>query len=166
MKRHCYTHMHVHTCIHTHTHTQCTHTRMHTRIQISTRVHTQANMKPCHSGEGWCGGCKAGFKQKDKKSPCVATTTKACENTCQGKTCDYWGLEQKYTCAVVEKDYGCSCTGCKCVLDKMLKACKDFKYKGDGNCDDGNNNAGCLFDGGQCCDRMVGDTSERMGVPC
>ena len=29
------------------------------------------------------------------------------------------------------------------------KHANNFKYAGDGNCDDGNNNAGCLFDKGQ-----------------
>ena len=60
-----------------------------------------------------------------------AATTKAYGNTCQGKSCDYWTSEEQYTCAVMEKDYGCSCSGCKCALDKMIKSCKDFKYKGD-----------------------------------
>merc|ERR1719182_876717 len=35
-------------------------------------------------------------------------------------------------------------------------ACKVQKYKGDGNCDDGNNNAGCHFDGGDCCAKSMG----------
>ena len=95
-----------------------------------------------------------------------SAATKICKKTCEGQTCDYWSSEEDFTCATVEKDYGCDCTGCKCPLDKMLKACKDFKYKGDGNCDDGNNNADCLFDGGQCWDRMTGDIRQRMGVPC
>merc|ERR1712222_276571 len=29
------------------------------------------------------------------------------------------------------------------------------KYKGDGNCDDENNNCGCEFDGGDCCAKSV-----------
>ena len=28
-------------------------------------------------------------------------------------------------------------------------------YVGDGNCDDGNNNAGCGYDGGDCCAQSV-----------
>merc|ERR1711937_908660 len=82
--------------------------------------------------------------------------TKICTSSCQGKTCDYWSGEEDYTCAFLEKDYGCSCTGCKCALDVMLKSCEHFKYRGDGNCDDGNNNAGCLFDGGDCCAKSLG----------
>ena len=46
------------------------------------------------------------------------------------------------------------CLQCKC-LDPKPKApplcCGDEKYKGDGVCDDANNNAGCEYDGGDCC---------------
>ena len=30
-------------------------------------------------------------------------------------------------------------------------SCAKPKYKGDGNCDDDNNNEGCAYDGGDCC---------------
>merc|ERR1712187_660227 len=56
-------------------------------------------------------------------------------------------------------------TACKC-LDPDPKApeaakaaesaCELEKYKGDGNCDDGNNNAGCEYDGGDCCEKSLG----------
>merc|ERR1712124_173967 len=57
----------------------------------------------------------------------------------------------------VKKDY---CKECKC-LDPNPKApkppaCGAEKYKGDGNCDDENNNAGCDFDGGDCCVKSLG----------
>ena len=29
--------------------------------------------------------------------------------------------------------------------------CGSAQYKGDGNCDDENNNCGCQYDGGDCC---------------
>ena len=32
-----------------------------------------------------------------------------------------------------------------------VSGCQFPKYKGDGYCDDGNNNAGCSFDEGDCC---------------
>ena len=32
-----------------------------------------------------------------------------------------------------------------------FQGCKNLEYKGDGLCDDGNNNKGCEFDGGDCC---------------
>merc|ERR1711939_874182 len=54
----------------------------------------------------------------------------------------------------VKKAY---CKECKCKdpnykEDKNCKGkCGLEKYKGDGNCDDENNNCGCEFDGGDCC---------------
>merc|ERR1712032_925659 len=33
--------------------------------------------------------------------------------------------------------------------------CGAAKYKGDGNCDDNNNNCGCDYDGGDCCKATV-----------
>merc|ERR1711988_1419089 len=54
----------------------------------------------------------------------------------------------------VKKAY---CKECKCKdpnykEDKNCKgACGLSQYKGDGNCDDENNNCGCEFDGGDCC---------------
>merc|ERR1712178_131209 len=46
------------------------------------------------------------------------------------------------------------CQECKC-LDPNSKTCTGKcgspKYKGDGNCDDNNNNCGCAYDGGDCC---------------
>merc|ERR1711998_228222 len=54
------------------------------------------------------------------------------------------------------------CKECKCLDPKgqgpppteppAAPKCKNEQYKGDGNCDDGNNNEGCDFDGGDCCD--------------
>ena len=77
------------------------------------------------------------------------TTAKSCTNSCQGKTCDYWNTEERLSCEILENEYGCSCDGCNCFVDKMIKACEVVKYAGDGNCDDGNNNPDCLFDGGK-----------------
>merc|ERR1712151_1340867 len=34
-------------------------------------------------------------------------------------------------------------------------ACQFPNYKGDGNCDDENNNCGCQYDGGDCCTKTV-----------
>ena len=105
------------------------------------------------------------------KSTMAATTTQSpastskqvskCPKTCNGKTCDYWATEEKYQCKTMEKAYGCDCTACECKVDKMIAACKEYKYKGDGNCDDGNNNAGCEFDGGDCCAKSVGGTVQK-----
>ena len=43
---------------------------------------------------------------------------------------------------------------CKCIDPDNLgepTGCVSPAYKGDGNCDDGNNNEGCEYDGGDCC---------------
>merc|ERR1712000_572454 len=54
------------------------------------------------------------------------------------------------------------CTECLCIdpngqgeAPVEPAKCKNSKYKGDGNCDDGNNNEGCAFDGGDCCAKTV-----------
>ena len=48
---------------------------------------------------------------------------------------------------------------CKCLdpknQGKPAASCGSAEYKGDGNCDDNNNNKGCEFDGGDCCDKSV-----------
>ena len=36
-----------------------------------------------------------------------------------------------------------------------LKKCDEKKKKGDGYCDDSNNNADCDFDGGDCCLNLI-----------
>ena len=48
---------------------------------------------------------------------------------------------------------------CKCVdpdnQGKGKLICKLPNYRGDGNCDDENNNKGCGYDGGDCCAKTV-----------
>ena len=39
--------------------------------------------------------------------------------------------------------------------EKPKKTCGAADYKGDGNCDDDNNNRGCAWDGGDCCYKTV-----------
>merc|ERR1712183_685195 len=40
-------------------------------------------------------------------------------------------------------------------------------YKGDGNCDDENNNCGCDFDGGDCCKKTAGkDVNKKYCKKC
>merc|ERR1712046_413140 len=45
---------------------------------------------------------------------------------------------------------------CKDPNPKAPHTCGSLVYKGDGNCDDDNNNKGCDFDGGDCCVKTVG----------
>ena len=48
---------------------------------------------------------------------------------------------------------------CECVdpdnQGPAAPKCGQPDYKGDGNCDDENNNAGCWYDGGDCCPETV-----------
>merc|ERR1712151_317913 len=49
------------------------------------------------------------------------------------------------------------CKECKCKDPNGCKGtCKFPNYKGDGNCDDENNNCGCAYDGGDCCAKTLG----------
>merc|ERR1712097_107435 len=54
----------------------------------------------------------------------------------------------------VKKEF---CKECKCKDPnyKSGQGCGSVQYKNDGNCDDDNNNAGCSFDGGDCCGSNV-----------
>merc|ERR1712048_894962 len=51
------------------------------------------------------------------------------------------------------------CKQCKCLdpsaSSKCEGTCKFKNYKGDGNCDDENNNCGCEYDGGDCCEQSA-----------
>jgi len=49
------------------------------------------------------------------------------------------------------------CKKCKCIDpdNQGPPACGLPDYKGDGNCDDENNNKGCAYDGGDCCPKTV-----------
>merc|ERR1711934_1271077 len=75
-----------------------------------------------------------------------------CDDNNNNKGCAYDGGD---CCgAQVKKDY---CKVCKCLDPNGNKksTCGSPKYKGDGNCDDDNNNKGCGYDGGDCCGAKV-----------
>merc|ERR1712046_481407 len=82
-----------------------------------------------------------------------------CDDANNNKDCAYDGGD---CCAKtvkggqVKKNY---CKECKCIdpdnQGKGKPACALPQYKGDGNCDDGNNNEGCAYDGGDCCAKTV-----------
>jgi len=80
-----------------------------------------------------------------------------CDDGNNIKECDFDGGD---CCKVpLIKTYCKNMKLCKC-LDpngkKEYKAqCANAAYKGDGNCDDGNNNSGCGYDGGDCCKSSV-----------
>jgi len=52
-----------------------------------------------------------------------------CQKSCQGFSCDYWAKEEDYTCAVLQKDYGCNCNDCECPKDKEICAADKCKIK-------------------------------------
>jgi len=54
------------------------------------------------------------------------------------------GLDSSYSCSSLETEYECSCSGCECGDG----GCQFSNFRGDGYCDDGNNNDGCDWDGG------------------
>ena len=63
--------------------------------------------------------------------------------------------EQLRITVCLERVFGLQC---KCIDPKNQggkPACGSPDYKGDGNCDDDNNNKGCAYDGGDCCDETV-----------
>merc|ERR1712032_1294386 len=110
----------------------------------------------------YCKQCKClDPNPKPKAAACGQKKYKGdgnCDDDNNNKGCDYDGGDccAKSVGGPVKKDY---CKQCKC-LDPNPKpkaaACGQKEYKGDGNCDDDNNNKGCAFDGGDCCAKSVG----------
>merc|ERR1711934_751181 len=87
-----------------------------------------------------------------------------CDDTNNNKGCEFDGGDccAKSLGKAVVKDY---CKESKC-LDPNPKApaaaaCGTEAYKGDGNCDDDNNNQGCEFDGGDCCSKSLGGDVQK-----
>ena len=57
---------------------------------------------------------------------------------------------------------------CKCIDpdnqgEPEPAACAKVNYKGDGNCDDVNNNKACDYDGGDCCAKSVAKNGAKTG---
>merc|ERR1712048_228191 len=72
-----------------------------------------------------------------------------CDDVNNNKGCAYDGGDCCPETAQGGKVKTKYCTKCSCIDPK--KSCGSPKYFGDGNCDDNNNNAGCSYDGGDCC---------------
>ena len=70
-----------------------------------------------------------------------------------------FGCDQPLTqLGVNEKLSDMCCASCKApkpTPPKPKETCGAPSYKGDGNCDDNNNNEGCAYDGGDCCAKSV-----------
>merc|ERR1711881_803704 len=81
-----------------------------------------------------------------------------CDDDNNNAGCEFDGGDccEKSLGGPLKTDY---CKECKC-LDPNPQAqapsCGIKKYKGDGSCDDENNNAGCDFDGSDCCEKSLG----------
>jgi hypothetical protein len=110
----------------------------------------------------YCSACKfLDPNPKPSKPKCSSPNYKgdgACDDGNNNSVCEYDGGDY---CAVslgsaVKTNY---CSACKC-LDPNPKPpktkCSSPNYKGDGTCDDGNNNSGCEYDGGDCCAVSLG----------
>merc|ERR1712224_1009510 len=78
-----------------------------------------------------------------------------CDDNNNNCGCQYDGGDccAKTLKKAVSKTY---CKQCLCLDPAGCEAkCGSPKYKGDGNCDDENNNCGCAYDGGDCCPKTV-----------
>merc|ERR1712048_588190 len=123
-------------------------------------------------GKKYCKACKCLDPKYAPKTPAPACDKvknkcgapkykgdKNCDDENNNCGCDYDGGDccaKSVAGGVVKKSY---CKACQC-LDPKYKGktdpnckgtCGDAQYKGDGNCDDANNNCGCEYDGGDCC---------------
>merc|ERR1712032_1233742 len=114
---------------------------------------------PKNKGDPNCkGSCGAAKYQVDGN----------CDDNNNNCGCQYDGGDccKKSLKKPINKKY---CKQCKCLdpknqpgkaddkpkCDKSKNKCGAVKYKGDGNCDDENNNCGCEFDGGDCCAKTL-----------
>jgi hypothetical protein len=121
--------------------------------------------------EHCCATCKNGPKTTKKATPkpkpCGAPDyvgDGVCDDNNNHKDCKYDGGDccpKSVKGGIVKKTY---CKECKCIDPKNQgppakpvkpATCGSPDYKGDGNCDDDNNNKGCDYDGGDCCAKSV-----------
>merc|ERR1712178_623464 len=122
----------------------------------------KANIKYCKLCE--CRDCTKA-KQKDcpGKKNCKFPNYKKdgnCDDENNNCRCDWDGGDccAKTNGGSVKTKY---CKACACLdpdnkSDSNCKGgCQFPNYKGDGNCDDENNNCGCQYDGGDCCAKTV-----------
>merc|ERR1712151_824684 len=139
--------------------------------------------QPTYKGDGNCdddnNNCGCGYDGGDCCGPSVETNyCKECkcidpsykqDSSCTG-TCGVPAYKGDGNCDDENNNCGCGydggdccggkttyCTECKCIEPDSAGTdpCGAPKYKGDGNCDDENNNSGCGYDGGDCCGSSV-----------
>merc|ERR1719203_860685 len=78
-----------------------------------------------------------------------------CDDDNNNEGCDWDGGD--CCLAIVKKDHckECACKDPDGSQTPSLPKCGNPMYKGDGVCDDDNNNEGCDWDGGDCCLAIV-----------
>merc|ERR1712176_1494318 len=108
----------------------------------------------------YCKICKCLDPKGQGENPCGAPKYKGdknCDDENNNAGCNYDGGDccKKTLGKDVVKTY---CKICKCLDPKGQgeNPCGAPKYKGDKNCDDENNNAGCNYDDGGCCKKTLG----------
>merc|ERR1712032_1408488 len=121
----------------------------------------------------YCKICKCLDPAAKPKTPAPKTPAPACDKT-QNK-CGAPKYKGDKNCDDENNNCGCAydggdcclpnkqtqyCNDCSCKDPAKANACSgscgDKQYKGDGNCDDSNNNCGCEYDGGDCCGYTLG----------
>jgi hypothetical protein len=106
----------------------------------------------------YCKACKCLDPDNSGGSVCELPGYKAdtrCDDQNNNKKCGWDGGDCCYKTVQggkVSKDY---CKECKCQdpdnIGEPPVSCGSVQFRGDGNCDDSNNNKGCGWDGGDCC---------------
>jgi len=107
---------------------------------------------------------KNGKAEKEKEvcttEPCGKPKFKGdgyCDDSNNNLACDYDGGDCCARSTKKGKVQTDGCTECKCLdpHNQGANTCASPDYQRDGNCDDENNNPGCAYDGGDCCEATV-----------
>lgn len=96
--------------------------------------------------DGWCDA-------STNSAACTWDGGDCCESTCISNTytCGEWAVYNCQDPSACENNGGCECTG-------------DVSYIADGWCDASTNNAGCQWDGGDCCESTCVDSTYTCGI--
>merc|ERR1712224_499478 len=131
------------------------------------------NVESCDYDGGDCCGTKVGTKFCTE---CACLDPSYVPPTTPAPTCGNEAWKGDGNCDDVNNNKGCEydggdccegtskggkvrtkfCAKCECLDPDQLNICEGecggVKYQGDGFCDDYNNNCGCEYDGGDCCE--------------
>merc|ERR1712222_139418 len=136
------------------------------------RCDDENNNCGCNWDGGDCCGKSGDTRQFSYCKACKCLDPANAKKKCGGK-CKSPGFKGDKRCDDGNNNCGCNwddgdccgssgdkyqfsyCKKCKCLDPLTLKNCKGHcakpNYKKDGYCDEGNNNCGCAYDGGDCC---------------